>query len=118
MVGTVLVAVLGLMLIALQRRFEQGDLDRAVALVLNIRPGASWSVARELDARSGQARPQCVPRIVSSFAGTVEVSCTAGPGGAYQFEVDLVAKSVQPIGEPAAELLRAVEEKSAAPDGG
>lgn len=109
-----MVAILALMLLFLQQQFDRGDLDRAVGLLLAKPPGGAWSIAQELDARAGAVRPECVPRLVSSLAGTVEVSCAAGPSGAYRFEVDLVREEVRPIGLPAIELLREVEERNGA----
>lgn len=112
-----MIAILALTLIYLQQQFDQGDERRAVELLLSKAPGAKWSVADELNARAGTSTPQCAPRIVSSFAGTLEVSCSAGAPQPYRFSVDLVRKTVQPRDPPTRELMEAVEAKNRAPPG-
>ena len=84
------VAILAMTLIFLQQQFDQGDLNRAIALLMSKPPGAHWSVAEELNARAGAGgTPQCEPKLVSSFAGTLQVTCAAGPKGPYLFSIDL-----------------------------
>ena len=107
-IGAIMVAILAFTLIALQSQFDQGDNRRAVELLLSKPPGDRWSVAEELNARAGAEHPTCTPKIVSSFAGTMEVNCSAGPPPAYLFEVDLVRKTVRPGNEQATELMKAV----------
>lgn len=118
-VGALMIAILALTLIFLQQRFDQSDLDKAVAMLAE-KPDGGWSVAEELDARGGASSAICSPRIVSSFRGTLEVSCTAGASEPYRFGVDLVRHTVKPLNAQAEELLQAVERRNAggAPDSG
>jgi hypothetical protein len=112
-IGGLMVAILAFALIFLQQQFDQGDQNRAVELLMARPPGAPWSIAQELDARAGKEPPQCAPKIVSSFAGTMEVICSAG-GTSYRFSIDLVRKVVQPVDPPTKELMEAVAAKNAA----
>jgi hypothetical protein len=112
-VGGIMVLILGFTLIALQTQFDQGDNRRAVELLMSKPPGDRWSVAEELNARAGAEHPTCTPSILSSFAGTMEVTCAAGPPPPYVFEVDLVRKSVRPGNEQATALMRSVAARNA-----
>ena len=113
LVGGLMVAILAFTLIYLQGQFDKGDLDRAINLLMSKPPGSSWSVAEELNERSGPGLdPQCEPRILSSFAGTMEVTCSAG--ATYKFAIDLVRKTVQPVDEPTRELISAVQVRNQA----
>lgn len=110
-IGVLMIAVLALTLIFLQQQFDQGDHTRAVELLMSKPPGAQWSIAEELDARAGTASPECQPKIVSSFAGTLEVRCTTGPEGTYRFAIDLVRKTVLPLDERTRSLIATVQAK-------
>jgi hypothetical protein len=119
-VGALMVAILVLSLVLLQQQFDQGDYRRALQMLAQA-PGPGWNVGQELVERSGGSTPDCQPRLLSSFAGTLEVSCHAGPGDPYRFEVDLVRRAVQPKNSAAKDLLEAVDRRrqgSSAPDGG
>jgi hypothetical protein len=119
LVGGVMIIILAFTLILLQQQFDSGDNNRAIELLMSRPPGAAWSVAEELDARAGAEHPTCTPQIVSSFAGTMQVSCTAEGKEPYVFAVDLVRKTVTPANGQATELLKVVLAKNAAAaDGG
>jgi len=118
-IGALMVAILALMLVLLQQQFNQGDYRRALELFAARQPGSRWSIAQELLARSKRGPPDCRPRLVSSFKGTVEVTCDGTDDGrTYQFEVDLVRKSVHPLNNDAREVIEAVSATNRALDGG
>ena len=119
-IGGLMIGILAMALIFLQQQFDQGDLNRAITLLMSKPPGAEWSVAEELNARAGQGAPQCEPKILSSFAGTLEVECFAGPSAPYRFSVDLVQKAVRPLDLHTQELMGKVQDRTqgASPDGG
>ena len=110
-----MVAILAFSLLALQNKFDEGDLRRAIEMLAQKAPGASWSVAQELDWRSGATLAQCEPRLLSSFAGTLEITCRAGATPPYRFWVDLVRRTLTPQDAHAKELLEVVTAKNAAP---
>ena len=111
MIGVLMIAILGLMLVLLQQQFNQGDYRRAIELVASPQPGSKWSIGRELVERSKGGSPDCQPRLISSFRGTLEVTCYTGDSQPYRFEVDLVRRSVSPVNPAAKELVKSVEEK-------
>src|SRR5258708_6830027 len=113
-----MVAILALMLVLLQQQFNQGDYRRALELLAARQPGSSWSIGQELLARSKRGAPDCRPKLVSSFRGTLEVTCDTGDGRTYQFEVDLVRQSVRPLNADAGELIEAVSAKNRGLDAG
>lgn len=116
-VGTLMVGILAFALITLQREFDQGDYQRAMEMIAA--PEESWSIGKELDARTtGAAGPQCAPRLLSSFRGLVEITCLADGTEPYQFQVDLVRRVVSPVGDRARELMDVVARKRQAPDAG
>ncbi len=110
-IGGLMVAILALALIGLQQRFDEGDNERAIALLMSKTPGSAWSVVEELNVRAGKQAPQCQPRIVSSFAGTLDVHCLAG-SATYRFGVDLVRKTVNPLDPPTRELIATVSARN------
>src|SRR5688572_7427691 len=112
-----MVGILAFALITLQREFDQGDYSRAMDMITASEE--SWSIGKELDARTtGAAGPQCTTRLISSFRGLVEVTCLADGTEPYQFQVDLVRKVVSPVGDRARELVAAVERKRQTSDAG
>ena len=117
-IGALMIAILALMLVLLQQQFNQGDYRRALELLAARQPGSSWSVAQELVERTKRGAPDCRPKLVSSFKGTLEVTCDTGEGRPYQFEVDLVRQSVRPLNPVAQELTEAVSAKNRASDAG
>lgn|GEM_PF-2226185 len=117
-IGALMVAILALMLILLQQQFNQGDYRRALELLAARQPGTSWSIGQELVTRSKRGVPDCRPRLISSFKGTLEVTCDTGEGRPYQFEIDLVRQSVRPLNPEAGELIETVAAKNGGLDGG
>lgn len=123
-VGTVMVAILILSLTLLQQCFDQSDYRNALQLLAQA-PGPGWTIGKELVQRAGSGAPDCQSKLLSSFKGTVEVTCRAGPGDPYRFEVDLVRKAIRPTNPLAQALMEAVEQRrkaeaagSAEADGG
>ena len=117
-IGALMVAILALMLVLLQQQFNQGDYRRALELLAARQPGSSWSIGQELVARSKRGAPDCRPRLISSFKGTLEVTCDTGEGRPYQFEIDLVRQSVRPLNPEAREVIEAVSAKNRGLDAG
>ncbi len=116
-VGGLMIAILALMLVLLQQQFNQGDYRRALELVAAPKPGDRWSIGQELMERSKGAAPDCRPKLVSSFRGTLEVTCYAADKSGYRFDVDLVRRSVQPADAVSRELIEVVEAKNRASSG-
>jgi len=114
-VGGLMIAILALTLLALQQRFDQGDYERAVALLAAKAPGQAWSVNQELVQRAAADVVECQPQMESSIRGTLEVTCRLGKGEPYRFHVDLVRQQVQATDEHSRELLAAVAAKNASP---
>lgn len=102
-----MVAILAFMLLLLQQQFNRADERRAVALVGAAPAGPSRSIGQELAARAGEHPLDCKAKILSSFRGTLEVACRAGDSAAepYRFSVDLVRKTVSPLGSRARGLM-------------
>lgn len=107
-----MIAILALMLVGLQQQFDQGDYRRALELITARAPGAKWSIGQELVERAKGAPPDCQPKLVSSFRGTLRVTCSTGEQARYRFDVDLVRHSVQPADAAARSLMAAVDEKN------
>lgn len=110
-----MVAILALSLIFLQQQFSAADDRKAIQLLASTEPGAHWSIGQELVARSPNGSPDCHSTVLSSFRGTIEVSCATGDGQRYRFEVDLVRQSVQPIDNATRQLMNQVAEKKNGP---
>jgi hypothetical protein len=109
-----MIGILGLTLVLLQQQFSQADYRRAIELLGAKPPGARWSIGQELVARSRTGSPDCHAKILSSFRGTLEVTCSTGDTRVYRFEVDLVRKSVQPADAVSRTLMQEVAEKERA----
>jgi hypothetical protein len=110
-----MVATLAFTLVWLQQQFDKGDHRKAVDLLMSRPPGMTWSVADELNQRAGDRPPECSPKLVSSFAGTLVVTCEAH--GVYKFAVDLVRKTVTPADPAALSLMQTVASRNLT-DGG
>ena len=104
-VGVLMVLILAFSLILVQQQFNQGDERKAVALVGQTKARQGGSVGEVLIARSGGRSPDCTPTIVSSCAGTLEVTCRTSEPGTYRFAVDLVRNSVKPLDAGARALM-------------
>jgi hypothetical protein len=111
LVGSLMIGILGLTLVLLQQQFSQADHRRAIEMLAAKQPGAQWSIGQELVTRSKTGSPDCRAQIVSSFQGTLEVSCSTGDSQLYRFEVDLVRKSVRPADAASRSLMEQVAEK-------
>src|SRR5690349_8892686 len=103
-----MIASLALMLIFLQQQFDRGDYNKAIDLLSSKSPGAHWSVAEELVLRAGSFKSDCQPRLISSFQGTLEVTCSVGEPTPYRFHVDLVRRQVVPMDAHTRELVETV----------
>jgi hypothetical protein len=105
-----LLLLLGLALWALQRRFDETDVKKGIALALAEKPGGGASVLEALLAR-GEGDPRCDGRVVSDLFGDIEVICSTprAPSVEYRFRV-LLDHRKPPRAEStaAAELLRSL----------
>src|SRR5688500_15667151 len=105
-----MIAWLVLLLMFLQQRYDAADEKKAMALLMSKPPGARWSVAEELAERARAPVPDCDrPRMVSTFQGTLDVTCRAGAPQPYQFHVDLVRKTVTAGDAHTAALIEAAQ---------
>ena len=109
-----MIAILAFTLLALQQRFDQGDYERAVALLAVKGPKDRWSINQELVQRAGTDTVDCQPQMESSFRGTLEVTCRTGKVEPYRFHVDLVRQRVEATDAHSRELLEAVAARNAA----
>jgi hypothetical protein len=75
-------------------------------------PGETWSLGQELFLRSGGKDPQCSAQIISSFRGTLEVTCTLRSGARYRFTVDMVRKTIGQMDAETTALFDVVRQKS------
>ena len=107
-----MVAILALMLVALQQQFNEGDYRRALELIAARDPAGKWSIGQELMERAKNAAPDCRPKLISGFRGTVEITCSTGEHTPYRFEVDLVRRSVRPLDAAARSLVETVAKKN------
>jgi hypothetical protein len=103
-IGVLMVAILAFMLLFLQQQFDRGDYRRAIELLASKQQGQARSIAEELADRSNGQAPDCRPKLISSFRGTLKVTCSTGEGESYRFDVDLVRHTVLPA-NPAARAL-------------
>src|SRR3954468_1098662 len=110
-----MVGILVLALVALQQQFDQGDYQRAMEMLGARPPGAAWSIGQELVARARGGTPDCKPQLVSSFAGTLEITCLTGEKEPYRFSVDLVRHLLLPADARTRELVETVDRRSRAP---
>jgi hypothetical protein len=114
-----MILILALTLTFLQQRFDQGDYERAVAMLAAKHPGQRWSITEELVQRGHTGAVDCQPRLLSSFRGTLEVTCRTGEDEPYRFQVDLVRKQVDAQDARTRQLLDAVAARNApTPDAG
>ena len=104
-VGVLMVLILAFSLILVQQQFNQGDDRKALAMVGATKARQGGSVGEVLIARSGGRTPDCKPTIVSSCAGTLEVTCRTPEPGTYRFAVDLVRNTVKPLDAGARALM-------------
>ena len=119
-IGALMIAILALSLIFLQQRFDSGDYERAILMLAHKAPADRWSINEELVLRSKAQAVECEPKMISSFRGTLEVTCRLGQAGTYRFAVDLVRKRVEPLDVPSRALMETVQTKARGeePDGG
>jgi len=111
-IGGAMVAILALMLVALQQQFNEGDYRRALELIAARDPAGKWSIGQELMERAKNAAPDCRPKLMSAFRGTVEITCSTGERAPYKFDVDLVRRSVRPLDAAARSLVETVAKKN------
>src|SRR5262249_33206800 len=107
-----MIAILPLMLVALQQQFNEGDYRRALELIAARDPAGKWSIGQELMERAKDAAPDCRPKLMSTLRGAVEVTCSTGERTPYRFEVDLVSRSVRPLDAAARSLVETVAKKN------
>jgi hypothetical protein len=114
-VAALMVATLILLLVFLQQQFDNGDFNRAIGLLTSKSPGSQWSVAEEMVQRAGNKPLDCEPKLLSSFQGTLEVTCQSGSAAMpYRFHVDLVRKTVNAMDDHTRELIQTAQEKGKA----
>lgn len=111
-IAALMIGILAMTLILLQQQFDEGDYKYALEMLGNKRPGEAWSLGQELLQRSGGQTPQCAAKIVSSFRGTLEVTCVTPAGAHYRFTVDRVRKTIGPGDAETAALFEAVRRKN------
>jgi hypothetical protein len=99
-----MIAILAFTLIFLQQSFDQGDYKRAIEMISAKGPAQRWSINDELLLRAGSSSVACVPRLVSSCTGTLDVTCQLGSQEPYRFHVDLVRKALS-ASEPRSQAL-------------
>jgi hypothetical protein len=116
-VGGLMLAILAFTLIALQQRFDQGDYEKAIQMLAAKAPGELRSINEEIVERAGKEPVECQPRLLSSFRGTLQVTCRAGSLGSYRFEVDLVRKRITAEDARSQEILDAVAHRNKADAG-
>jgi hypothetical protein len=102
-----LVAALAFAIYALQGRFNQADVKKAISLALSQRPSASSRSVFEALVARGEGDPRCDGRMVSQLLGDVEVRCSTpgAPDAVYEFRVLLEGKRPPRAASPPARAL-------------
>jgi len=92
-IAVAMVVALAATLFWLQRRFDQSDVRKGIAIALEYRPRGGQSVFDALVAL-GRGDPRCDGKVVSTLLGDVEVRCSvaAAPDTEYEFRVLLDGK--------------------------
>ena len=106
-IAIVMVVALVATLLWLQRRFNQTDVKKGIALALQHRPAGSRQSVFDALVALGRGDPRCDGKVVSSLLGDVDVRCTVpgDPGTEYEFRVLLDGKRPPHAANPAAQSL-------------
>jgi hypothetical protein len=107
-VALLMAASLVFALILLQQQFDEGDMRRAVEMLSVKQPQESRSIGEELIQRAGSKPLDCKAKLLSSFAGTLQVRCVIADEPPYLFNVDLVRKQVNPGNDVSSQLLASI----------
>jgi hypothetical protein len=103
-----MVLLLAVTLTWLQRRFDQSDVKKGIALALDYRPsGRGGKSVFDGLVSMGRGDPRCDGKVVSGFLGDVDVRCVlpGDPGTEYEFRVLLDGKRPpRPANAPAERL--------------
>lgn len=116
-VGLALVVLLGLAVSALQARFDEADVRKAIALAMGYRPSPEGPSLLEALSARGEGSPRCDGTVASAIRGEVLVRC-ATPGRAsleYRFRVRIDEGGPPRPEGAAAEALVAGRARLAAP---
>jgi hypothetical protein len=103
-IGALMILILAFTLVWIQQQFNQSDDLKAKALVGAAKTAQGGTVGDALVTRSASRSPDCKSTILSSCAGTLEVTCRTD-GELYRFAVDLIRNSVHPLDEPTRALM-------------
>jgi hypothetical protein len=110
-IAVAMVVVLAATLIWLQRRFDQSDVKKGVAIALDYRPAGGKTRVFDALVALGRGDPSCDGKVVSGLLGDVDVRCSlpGDPGTEYEFRVLLDGKRPpRPTNPPAEQLVESI----------
>jgi hypothetical protein len=110
-IAVAMVVVLAATLIWLQRRFDQSDVKKGVAIALDYRPAGGETRVFDALVALGRGDPSCDGKVVSGLLGDVDVRCSlpGDPGTEYEFRVLLDGKRPpRPTNPPAEQLVESI----------
>jgi hypothetical protein len=106
-IALAMVVALAATLIWLQRRFDQSDVRKGIAIALEYRPGGGQKSVFDALVALGRGDPRCDGKVVSALLGDVDVRCSVAgdPGTEYEFRVLLDRKRPPRPANPASQRL-------------
>ena len=106
-IAVAMVVALAVTLVWLQRRFDQSDVKKGIAMALEYRPGGGRKSVFDALVALGRGDPRCDGKMVSGLLGDVDVRCSlpGDLGTEYEFRVLLDGKRPPRPANPAAQQL-------------
>jgi hypothetical protein len=106
-IAIAMVVALAVTLVWLQRRFDQSDVKKGIAMALEYRPARGQKSVFDGLVALGRGDPRCDGKVVSTLLGDVDVRCSVpgDPGTEYEFRVLLDGKRPPRPANPAAQRL-------------
>ncbi|HYZ88986.1 MAG TPA: hypothetical protein VE620_06810 [Myxococcales bacterium] len=106
-IAIAMVIALAATLIWLQRRFDQSDVRKGIAIALEYRPGSTQKSVFDALVALGRGDPRCDGKVVSALLGDVDVRCSVAgdPATEYEFRVLLDGRRPPRPANPAAQRL-------------
>jgi|SRR5437868_6240196 len=112
-IAIAMIVVLAAALVWLQRRFDQSDVKKGVAIALEYRPAGGQKRVFDALVALGRGDPLCEGKLVSGLLGDVDVRCylPGDPGTEYEFRVLLDGKRPpRPANQPAEQLVESIRQ--------
>jgi hypothetical protein len=106
-IAIAMVIALAATLLWLQRRFDQSDVRKGIAIALEYRPGGGKQSVFDALVALQRGDPRCDGKVVSALLGDVDVRCSlpGEPASDYEFRVLLDGKRPPRAANAAAQRL-------------